>query len=241
MNFGGMFYLEKTLGILGGMGPLATVKLFEKIVLLTKAHSDQEHLHILIDNNTSIPDRTDYILGIGEDPRPYLIDSAKRLKIMGADFLIMPCNTAHHFYKDIKKEVDIIFLSMIEETAKTIVNEYDGVKNIGLLATQGTYNANVYDDVFENYGLNILKPSVDKQKYVMELIYNVKKGIVHKDFSNFNSVLEEFKGKKVDVFIMGCTELSVALDLYDLKGGYIDPLEIIAKRAIEFGGGEVVD
>lgn len=233
--------MKKTLGIIGGMGPLATVKLFEKIVLFTDAHSDQEHLRILIDNNTSIPDRTAYILGTGQDPKPYLIDSAKKLKSIGADYIIMPCNTAHYFYNDIIKSVDIPFLSMIEETAKHIIKEFKGVKNIGLLATEGTYKANVYDDVFKNYNLNIVKPESEKQKHVMDLIYNIKKGIFHSDFNDFNKVLEELKEKNVDIFIMGCTELSVALDLYNLKGNYIDPLEIIAKKAIEFGGGKVVE
>ena len=232
--------MKKTLGIIGGMGPLATVKLFEKLVLFTDAHSDQEHLRILIDNNTSIPDRTAYILGIGEDPIPNLIDSATKLKSIGADYLIMPCNTAHYFYDDILKSIDIPFLSMIEETAKYIIKEFKGVKDIGLLATEGTYKANVYDDVFKNYNLNIVKPELEKQKYVMDLIYDIKKGIFHKDFNDFNRVLEELKEKNVDIFIMGCTELSVALDLYNLRGNYIDPLEIIAKKAIEFGGGKVV-
>ncbi len=233
--------MKKTLGIIGGMGPLATVKLFEKLVLFTDAHSDQEHLRILIDNNTSIPDRTAYILGIGEDPIPNLIDSATKLKNIGADYLIMPCNTAHYFYDDILKSIDIPFLNMIEETAKYIIQEFKGVKDIGLLATEGTYKANVYDNVFKNYNLNIIKPEPEKQKYVMDLIYNIKKGIFHKDFDDFNRVLEELKGKNVDIFIMGCTELSVALDLYNLKGNYIDPLTIIAKKAIEFGGGKVVE
>lgn len=236
-----MFDLKKTLGIIGGMGPLATVKLFEKLVLLTDANSDQEHLRILVDNNTSIPDRTAHILSMGEDPTPFLIDSAKILKGIGADYLIMPCNTAHYYYNDIIKSVDIPFLSMIEETAKYIVKKYDGVKNVGLLATQGTYKANVYDDVFNNYDLKVIKPELEKQKCVMDLIYNIKKGITHNDFTDFNSVINELKETGVELFIMGCTELSVALDLYNLIGNYIDPLEIIAKKAIEFGGGKVVE
>lgn len=75
----------------------------------------------------------------------------------------------------------------------------------------------------------------------MDLIYNIKKGITHKDFTDFNSVINELKETGVELFIMGCTELSVALDLYNLIGNYIDPLEIIAKKAIEFGGGKVVE
>lgn len=232
--------MKKTLGIIGGMGPLATVKLFEKIVLLTDAPSDQEHLRILIDNNTTIPDRTRYILGNGEDPRPYLIDSIKKLEGIGAEFLIMPCNTAHYFYEDINKYSNIPFINMVEETAKCILEDYKNIKNIGLLATEGTYTGNIYDNVFNKYNLNIIRPSSQCRKYVMDFIYNIKSGIKNIDLSDFNLALDELKSLGTEVFIMGCTELSVALDLYDFEGEFVDPLEIISKRAIEFGGGKVV-
>ena len=113
----------KTIGIIGGMGPLATVDLFGKIVNLTDAKCDNDHIHILIDNNTYIPDRTSYILGDGKNPLDELVKSAKRLKDMGADFLVMPCNTAHYFYNDIINNVSIPFINMIEETASYINNK----------------------------------------------------------------------------------------------------------------------
>ena len=170
--------MSKTLGIIGGMGPLATVKLFELIVLLTKANSDQEHIHILIDNNTLIPDRTNYILNkVGEDPRIQLIESAQNLEKIGADYLVMPCNTAHNFYEDIIEKTDIPFINMIEETAKYVKYNHIGTTKIGLLATQGTIEAKVYDKVFSKYGIEVMKPSKEFQKYVTELIYNIKEDI----------------------------------------------------------------
>ena len=131
----------KTVGIIGGMGPLATVDLFGKIVNLTDAKCDNDHIHILIDNNTYIPDRTSYILGDGENPIDELVKSAKRLKNMGADFLIMPCNTAHYFYNDIINNVSIPFINMIEETANYINNK--NIKKVGLLSTTGTINVKI--------------------------------------------------------------------------------------------------
>jgi aspartate racemase len=113
--------MSKILGIIGGMGPLATVNLFNKIVINTDAQNDQEHIHMLVDNNINIPDRTAFLLGTGEDPTEELIKSAVRLEKAGADFLIMPCNTAHHFYEVIKEKINIDFLNMIEETVKFIV------------------------------------------------------------------------------------------------------------------------
>lgn len=231
--------MGKTLGIIGGMGPLATVKLFEMIVLMTKAKSDQEHIHILIDNNTLIPDRTDYILNnIGEDPRIELVKSALRLEKMGAEYLVMPCNTAHNFYEDIVKEIHIPFISMIEETAKYIKKNYDNIKNVGLLATEGTIEAKLYDNIFAKYDIGILKPSNENQNYVTELIYNIKEDNNQENLDGFYGAMDELKDQGVDVFIAGCTEISVAIDLYNLEGNFVDPMKVLAIGAIKYADKE---
>ena len=93
------------IGIVGGMGPEATSMLFSHIIKFTNAKKDQDHIRVFIDNNSSIPDRTEYILGSGEDPLPYLIDSAKKLEEIGSNVLIMPCNTAHYFFNGMKEAV----------------------------------------------------------------------------------------------------------------------------------------
>lgn len=227
----------KTIGILGGMGPLATVKLFEKIVLFTDAKNDQEHIHTIIDSNTNIADRTDYILGGDKDPTEELRKSAKRLEGAGADFLIMPCNTAHFFYDEIIKSIDIPFLHMIEETAKEIKANYD-FKDIGLLATFGTYKSKVYDKIFNKHGLNIVNPKEEDKKHVMDLIYNIKKGIYEENLDDFYKTMENMSNQGVKLFILGCTELSVAVDLYQLKGNFIDPMDAVAKAAIINAGGK---
>ncbi len=234
--------MKKIVGILGGMGPLATVKLFEKIVLLTDAKSDQEHLQIIIDSNTSIPDRTSYILDEkARDPKPQLLESALRLERAGADFIIMPCNTAHNFYDYIKENINIPFLNMIEETAKTIRNKYPSIEKVGLLATDGTIKARVYDRVFEEYGMKVVKPTGDNQKSVYDLIYNIKEGINQEDLGDFYKAMDEIKDQGVDLFIAGCTEISVALDLYQLQGNFIDPMDAVAISAIKYAGGKVKD
>lgn len=231
--------MGKTLGIIGGMGPLATVKLFEMIVLMTKANSDQEHIRILIDNNTSIPDRTNYLLsGIGEDPGIQLIKSATGLEKIGADYLVMPCNTAHSFYDDVIKEIDIPFINMIEETAKYIVNKYPETKRIGLLSTEGTIEAEIYHRVFENYGIEIINPSKEKQYYITELIYNIKKDINQENLDGFYSAMDELRGQGAGVFVAGCTEISVAMELYNLEGNIVDAMKVLAISAIKYAGKE---
>lgn len=227
--------MTKIVGMIGGMGPLATVKLFEKIVLLTDAKSDQEHLRILIDNNTSIPDRTDYILQRSSlNPKNQLIESAKKLESIGADFLIMPCNTAHYFYDDLANSVDIPFLNMIEETAKYIDENKDNLMTVGLISTAGTVEAKVYENVFNKYALSIINPSVQSQKKLTELINSVKAGKKYEDIASFNKVIKELNDKGAELIVVGCTELSVAVKLYKLEGNFIDALEILAINTIEY-------
>lgn len=231
--------MYKTLGIIGGMGPLATVKLFEKIVLNTKANCDQEHIHILIDNNINIPDRTSFILdNKNEDPRPELIASAKRLQNMGAEFLAMPCNTAHYFYEDIISEINIPLLNMIELTLQHIKENNLKIKKVGLLSTEGTIKAKIYDNIFEPYDIELIKPSKENQRYITDLIYNIKEDKLETDLDGFYNTIDQMKEKGAMVFITGCTELSVALDLYNLKGEFIDPMEILTREIIKLSGRE---
>lgn len=232
--------MEKTLGIIGGMGPLATVKLFEKIVLKTKAEKDQDHIHILIDNNTKIPSRPDFIFDhTKESPIDELISSAKKLESIGADYLVMPCNTAHYFYEDIKKETHIPFINMIEETLKHIKENYPLIRKVALLSTEATIDAGVYDKIFDSSNIKIIKPGQNQQSYINGLIKDVKQGKTEKDLEGFHELVEDMEGEGVEFFIAGCTEISVALDIYNIHGKFIDPLDILTKAIIDFSGKEI--
>ena len=226
--------MKKTLGILGGMGPLATADLFRKIVMMTEAECDQDHIRIIVDSNTEIPDRTAFIVSEGEDPSPYMIKSAQLLEKAGADCLIMPCNTAHYFYDLIKSKINIPFLNMLEETAKELKKDYTNAKSVGLLATTGTTNTGIYSKIFSRYNINVVKPDLHYQQYVTELIYNIKKGIYDFDLSNFQKTLEVMKNDKAEVFLLGCTEIPIAFDIFKLNENIIDPTTVIAKSAIKF-------
>lgn len=228
----------KTIGILGGMGPLATADIFKKIITLTEANSDNEHIRIVVENNTEIPDRTSYILNHGEDPTSHIIKSAMRLEMMGSDVIVMPCNTAHFFYDEVVKYIKTPFINMIDETAKEIKKLYPG-KKTGLLATEGTYKSEIYDKVFSKYGLELIKPSYDNVKYVMELIYDVKSGKRNINLANFNAVLEDMKKKQVEAFILGCTELPIAFEMFNIKEDSVDPTKILACSSIKYVGKKV--
>ncbi|MBS3787340.1 amino acid racemase, partial [Candidatus Bipolaricaulota bacterium] len=134
-------YEKQTIGILGGMGPEATIECYKSIIDQTPADTDQEHLSIVIVNNPQIPDRTEAILYDGDSPVPALQDSARVLEVAGADFLIMPCNTAHHFVSEVEKAIEVPVLNMIETT----VDQLEPGSTVGLLATMGTIKTGIYE------------------------------------------------------------------------------------------------
>ena len=230
--------MKKTIGIIGGMGPLATSDLFRKIVEVTDAKSDQEHVRVCIDNNTEIPDRTAAILSGGEDPVPEMAKSAVRLEGMGADVLIMPCNTAHYFYDRLTSFVDTPFLNMIEETAGEMRRR--GIKRAGLLATDGTCRSGVYKHVFDAVGIELCMPSPNRQKSVMDVIYKgVKAGNLSIDLTGFYETMEELFAAGAETLVLGCTELPVAFDLFHIERPKIDPTLVLAKAAVRFVGARV--
>ncbi len=226
---------EKIIGILGGMGPLATAELFRRIVEKTPAKRDQDHPRIIIYNNPKIPDRTAYILGKGEDPRAELIESAKKLESWGADFIIMPCNTAHFFAETIQREIKVPLLSMIEETAKEI--EKMGLRKVGLLATDGTIKGLVYHRALLDRGIRIAVPNREDQKKVMRGIYEgVKSGNLELGRELILRVAKKLE-KRSEGIIAGCTEVSVALRQEDLSVPLIDPMDVVAERAVKLALG----
>jgi aspartate racemase len=229
----------KTIGIIGGMGPLAAVRLFERIVALTKAAGDNEHIPMIIDNNTNIPDRTAAILHNGENPIYQLVRSALRLELMGADFIIIACNTAHYYYDELIKYVNIPVINMIEETVSYIKEKHPEISCAGLLATEGTCRSGIYERVFHRAGLRVIVPEPDEQKHITELIYGIKKGCEDIDAAAAGGVISKLKMRGAETIVLGCTELPIAADRYKLCGDYVDSLEVLAERAVWYAGKEI--
>ena len=226
---------KKTLGIIGGMGPMATADLYRKIVSLTDAASDREHIHVLIDSNTSIPDRTAAILSRGEDPLPELTKSARLLEQAGAEILMMPCNTAHFFYDGVCAATSLPVLHMLRLTAKEIKKK--GLGKVALLATDGTVKTGIYARLFEENGIPFLAPDEAGQKAVMDMIYKgVKAGVADYDCSAVRAALEEMASRGAEAFVLGCTELPLAFADYHLDAPSVDPTLVLARAAVEAAG-----
>jgi aspartate racemase len=234
----------KTIGVLGGMGPMATVELMTAIIANTLADCDQKHPPLIVDSNTKIADRTAFLLGkSNQDPRSELIAAAKRLTNSGVACIIMPCNTAHAFYTDIVENAGVPVLHMIEETAIWIVERYPDQKKIGVLATQGTYSADIYRTALEKFGLTQITPDKQGQEEITKAIYyGIKANNSNFDYSLYRQTISQMKERQgVEVFILGCTELSVAQRYHPLDEKFADPLQIIARSALEFVGATLTD
>ena len=225
---------EKIIGILGGMGPEATIDLFYKIIKFTPAEKDQDHLRIIIDNNPKIPDRTAAILGRGEDPLPALRETAQNLEKAGADFIIIPCNTAHYFLPLIQESVKIPILNMIEETAKETQKKIPSIKKVGLLASIGTYKTEIYHQHFKKYNIKVISPEEKDKEEVMKVIYAVKAGDLSEGIKkNILKIAQKLIDKGVEAVIAGCTEIPLILKEGDVSVPLIDPTQVLAKVAIQ--------
>lgn len=228
---------EKTIGILGGMGPAATVDLFTKIVEGTKVKKDQDHLRILIDNNPKIPDRTLAIQGKAPTPLPELVRSAKILENAGADFIVIPCVTAHYYYDSLQKRIKIPILHVVEETMKYIEKKMKGMGKIGLIATEGTIHTGLFQKAFSNNAMELILPTPEVQrKWVTEAIYG-KRGIKAVGPSEHSKRLirkasESLIKQGAQAIIAGCTEVPLVLKGGDLPIPVIDPISVLASAAV---------
>lgn len=228
---------KKTLGIIGGVGPLATMFIGEMIVRRTDAEKDQDHVNMVITNNTKIPDRTAFILGeSADDPVPVILSDANRLRDAGAELIIIPCNTAHSFYEQIQNGTNLPVINMISETAER-VKKY-GATRVGILATTGTIATGIYQSACESRGMTPIVPDTHIQSVVMSLIYDDVKAGNAADPEKWAMISRAMEEAGCDQVILGCTELSIVRQELKLEG-YVDSLLVLAETAIEQCGYKV--
>ena len=222
---------EKIIGVLGGMGPLATVNFFEKLVLETTVENDQDHPRIIIDNNPKVPDRTKAILDKGPSPAPVIIEMARNLARAGAGLLAMPCVTAHNWFDEIQAGVDIPIIHMIRETADVYTGQFAG-KKAGLLATAGTLKTKMFQTLFPPD--TILTPDDQSQsQLVMRAIYGVKGGDVNTAKPPILQAADILIQKGAELLIAGCTEVPIILKPGDRDVPLLDPIQVLVDCCLE--------
>lgn len=224
---------EKVIGVLGGLGPWATLDLFEKILRLTPARRDQDHLRVIIDSNAKIPDRSPAILGRGEDPTPALVATAVNLERAGAEVLVIPCNTAHAFYEAVAASVAIPVLHIMEEVAAAAHRDWPEVRRVGVLATRATIVARLYHHAFAKIGVDVLAPDAAGQAVVTRAIYGVKAGTLDVETTAaVAGVARALIALGADAIVLGCTELPFLLRPGDVDVPLLDSNLILAQAAV---------
>lgn len=232
--------MKNSVGVLGGLGPLATSYFMNLVINNTKALIDQDHINMIVFNHATTFDRTDYITGKSKNnPIDTLIEDAKKLENLGCDYVVMPCNTAHYFYDQITQSINIPFLNIVD----CAIDEIKTNKQIkiGIMATDGTIKAQTYQNKILKKGFETFIPSSEVQEKIMDYIYNyVKKGQQVPAYK-FMQTINYFFDNDCDYIIVGCTELSVIYTDLEIKDPrIIDSLTVLAKRTIIKSGKELV-
>lgn len=223
---------EKIIGVVGGMGPDATVDLFQTIINKTPAAEDQDHYRILIYNNPKIPDRTEAILADGKNPLKELIKTAKVLEKAGASFLVMPCNTAHYFVEEMQNKLEIEIINMIKEVAVEI-NKDDKIKKAAIMGTKGIIETGIYNKELEKLGIEVLKPDQAEKNKLMEIIYAIKSAKQTAEMQQeLSKIALSLINRGAEAVILGCTELPLLFDKDNFNYPLFIPQEILAERAI---------
>jgi aspartate racemase len=231
---------EKTIGILGGMGPEATLELFGKIIAHTPAARDQEHLRVVIDSNPKVPDRTAAILAGGESPVPAMKAGFAALKRAGADFVVIPCVSAHFFIGELQREAGLPILSMFDVTAEHIRRHHPHVRAVGMLATTGTLKGGRFRETLEQFGLTTLAPEGPDQERVMTAIYEIKGAPGGRERTVIGDEIRDIAGRLIQRgaqgVVAGCTEIPLVLKPGALDVPVFDTLLLLARAAIAAAG-----
>lgn len=220
---------HKTIGVLGGMGPAATALFFERIIALTPARTDQDHIPVVIYNNPKIPDRTASLVGDGPSSFPELIRSVHLLERAGVDFVCMPCNTAHAYYRELQSETRVPIMNLIEIVADR-VSAHGTIKKVGLLATPGTLRSNLYQDALGPRGIEVLMPEAWEVNDLLAVIKRLKDNTTDGDPAG--RFAEHLQDRGAQGLILGCTELSLVRTQFPSGVPIFDAIEILAEAAV---------
>lgn len=228
----------KKIGILGGMGPQATILLFQMIVDFTNANTDQDHIQVFVDSNPKIPSRQNAILNGGPSPVPAMKNSLRNLESVGADLVIIPCNTAHYYLCELRENAKTEILDIIQICIEHIQKQFPNAQNIGILATQAMIHTKIWQQKLSGYGLNVILPDPLIQHECFEKSVFGPQGIKAGFCDHKNKVLMirsalnlVFRG--ADIIIAACTEVPIVLKKNDIPVPLVDPLEEGAKYAVQ--------
>jgi aspartate racemase len=220
---------HRVVGIIGGMGPEATVDLMRRVIAKTPVRDDQDHIHLIVESNPKIPSRIAHLIdGTGPDPTPELMRIAANLQRAGADALAIPCNTAHAYADAIRRAVSIPLLDMVSLTVEEIASA--GHARVGLLASTAVHNTALYETAFSAHEIAALRPP--RQEEVMALIKAVKRGDTGAQAQAALGHIALEMAEQADVLLVGCSELSVIAA--GIAVPFVDSLDVLAQAVVSF-------
>ena len=235
--------MRQAVGVIGGVGPMATVYYMQRVIEMTKAGCDQEHINMLVFNDCDIPDRTAYItLQSPDNPLPVMVEDAKRLEAAGCEFVVIPCNTAHYFYEELQDAVSIPVVNIVEETIRYAKAMIPGLEKVGIMATTGTIITGTYQRYAEAAGLEAIVPDDAGQAALMHIIYDGVKAGKPVPRADFDAVAEGLRAQGAGCLILGCTELSVLkrdLPINDVD--VLDSIDVLASETVRRSGKAFTD
>lgn len=222
---------DNLLGIIGGLGPMATAYFLELTVKMTAAERDQDHLRAVLMEAPEIPDRTAHILDRNQpSPLPALTAYAKKLEALGCGCIAIPCITSHYFFPELAETISIPLLNIVEETARHL--KENGVRSAGVMATTGTVRTGLFQRALEQEGVDCVLPDEEHQAMVMRVIYDDVKAGRPVEPEVFGEAASHLRQRGAECLILGCTELSLANRERPLGQGCLDALEVLARAAV---------
>lgn len=235
--------MKQAVGVIGGVGPMATVYYMQRVIEMTKAGCDQEHINMLVFNDCDIPDRTAFITEKSPDnPLPVMVEDAKCLEAAGCEFVVIPCNTAHYFYDELEQAVEIPVVNIVEETIRYAKARVQDLSCVGIMATTGTIVTGTYQKYAERAGLSFAVPDEDEQNLLMQIIYDGVKAGKPVPRADFDRVANHLRAKGAQCLILGCTELSVLKrDLPINDPDVLDSIDVLASETVRRSGKPFTD
>jgi aspartate racemase len=229
---------RKIAGVMGGMGPDATVDFMAKVIALTDSGRDQDHVHMIVDQDPTVPNRQAAIASGKDDVSDRLTEMAQRLERAGADFLVLVCNTAHVFVDGVRENASIPFVSIIDETISEIARQAPAAKTVGIMATDGCIDTRIYQDAVEASGRTALEPDADNLAALMRFIGAVKAGDQGSDIAaGMESVAQSLVDRGAEVIIGGCTEIPIVFEGDGFAVPVISSTNVLAARTLAFAQG----
>ncbi len=230
---------EKIVGVIGGMGPEATVDFMSRVLAATPAEKDQDHVRMLVEQNPRVPNRQLAMRGEGENPGPVIAAMAARLEVAGAEFLVMPCNLAHAWQSDIEAASSIPFISIVAESVRAAIESSDDDSAIGLLTTPGCFAAGLYQQALADAGRQIVPQTSDELSVAMSYVERIKSGDRANEVSSgLQKLANRLIARGARVIIAACTEFPLVLNTSMFDVAFVSSTDVLARKtvALALGG-----